>query len=60
MSRIENVFSTLSEGVINLTVQYFLIYTALFVVKTVNNLRETKMTGLQTMLETACTTATRL
>jgi len=44
--------------VINLTVQYFVIYTALFIVKTVNNLRETKMTGLQTMLETACTTVT--
>jgi len=44
--------------VINLTVQYFLIYTGLFVVRTVNNLRETKMTGLQTMLETACTTVT--
>ena len=46
--------------VINLTLQYFVIYTALFIVKTVNNLRDTKMTGLQTMLETACTTASRL
>jgi len=44
--------------VINLTLQYFVIYTALFIVKTVNNLRDTKMTGLQTMLETACTTVT--
>jgi len=46
------------QCVINLTVQYFLIYTALFIVRTVNNLSETKMTGLQTMLETACTTVT--
>jgi len=46
------------QCVINLTVQYFLIYTGLFVVKTVNNLRETKMTGLQTLLETASTTVT--
>jgi len=46
------------QCVINLTVQYFLIYSALFVVRTVNNLSDTKMTGLQTLLETACTTVT--
>eukprot|EP00441_Pelagodinium_beii_P045933 CAMPEP_0197623780 /NCGR_PEP_ID=MMETSP1338-20131121/3711_1 /TAXON_ID=43686 ORGANISM="Pelagodinium beii, Strain RCC1491" /NCGR_SAMPLE_ID=MMETSP1338 /ASSEMBLY_ACC=CAM_ASM_000754 /LENGTH=592 /DNA_ID=CAMNT_0043193855 /DNA_START=49 /DNA_END=1827 /DNA_ORIENTATION=+ len=44
--------------IINLTAQYFLIYTALAVVRTINQLREAKMTGLQQMLETACTTVT--
>eukprot|EP00441_Pelagodinium_beii_P007337 CAMPEP_0197703252 /NCGR_PEP_ID=MMETSP1338-20131121/125343_1 /TAXON_ID=43686 ORGANISM="Pelagodinium beii, Strain RCC1491" /NCGR_SAMPLE_ID=MMETSP1338 /ASSEMBLY_ACC=CAM_ASM_000754 /LENGTH=654 /DNA_ID=CAMNT_0043287145 /DNA_START=73 /DNA_END=2038 /DNA_ORIENTATION=- len=44
--------------VLNLTLQYFVIYTALFIVRTVNQLREEKMTGLQQMLETACTTVT--
>mmetsp|Transcript_102196 Transcript_102196/g.181492 ORF Transcript_102196/g.181492 Transcript_102196/m.181492 type:complete len:590 (+) Transcript_102196:80-1849(+) len=44
--------------VINLTLQYFLIYTGLFVVRTVNQFRTTKMMGLQRMLESACTTVT--
>jgi len=43
--------------VINLTVQYFLIYTALFVARTVNQFWSSgKLLGLQRMLETACTT----
>merc|ERR1719158_934311 len=46
------------QCVINLALQYFLVYTALAVLRTVNQFTGGKVFGLQKICETCCTTVT--
>merc|ERR1719482_367881 len=49
--------STTLHCVINLTLQYFCVYTALAIVRTLNSFRF-QLVGVQQILETGCTTVT--
>jgi len=44
--------------VMNLSLQYFVLYTLLAIIRTVNTFTQNKMLGLQKIIETGCTTVT--
>jgi len=50
--------STTLQCILNLTIQYFLLYTLLQVLRTVNQFTGIAMLGWQKILETGCTTVT--